>query len=85
MSKRSWVEINEAQLVQNYRAYAAALPTGIQLWAVVKADAYGHGDVHVARLLQKECGARLFAVATVNEAVRLREAGITGIILVQTA
>lgn len=82
MSKRSWVEINEAQLVQNYRAYAAALPTGIQLWAVVKADAYGHGDVHVARLLQKECGARLFAVATVNEAVRLREAGITGIILV---
>ena len=82
MQKRSWVEIDTAQLVKNYRAYAASLPAGMPLWAVVKANAYGHGDTAVACLLQKECGAHLFAVATVDEAVRLRDAGITGEILI---
>ena len=82
MLKRSWVEIDGAQLVKNYRAYAASLPEGLSVWAVVKANAYGHGDVAVSQLLQRECGARLFAVATVDEAVRLREAGIEGEILI---
>lgn len=82
MCKRSWVEIDKAQLVTNFRAYAAALPAGLNLWAVVKANAYGHGDVAVARLLQESCDARLFAVATVDEAIRLREGGISGEILI---
>lgn len=51
------------------------------LMAIVKADAYGHGAVPVARTLHEE-GVRHFAVARPAEGVRLREAGLTGRILV---
>ena len=82
MHGRSWVEIDEGQLIQNFRAYEAALPKGTQVCAVVKANAYGHGDTAVARLLEEACGARLFAVATAREGARLREAGVAGHILI---
>lgn len=49
--------------------------------AVVKADAYGHGAVPVARTLQRE-GVRLFAVACLSEGIQLRKAGIRGKILI---
>ena len=49
--------------------------------AVVKANAYGHGDIRVAERLMAE-GVRLFATATLGEAVSLRRAGISGEILV---
>jgi alanine racemase len=51
------------------------------LMAVVKADAYGHGAVRVARTLRNE-GVEHFAVARVSEAVQLRDAGIEAPILV---
>jgi alanine racemase len=51
------------------------------LMAIVKADAYGHGAVPVARTLRDE-GVQHFAVARPAEGVRLREAGLTGRILV---
>jgi len=49
--------------------------------AVVKADAYGHGAIRIAQCLQKE-SVQMFAVATVAEAIKLRENGILGRILV---
>jgi alanine racemase len=52
-----------------------------ELLAVIKADAYGHGAVPVARVLQEE-GVRRFAVANVPEGVELREAGLEGPVLV---
>jgi alanine racemase len=54
---------------------------GADLMAIVKADAYGHGAVPVARTLRDE-GVRHFAVARPAEGVRLRTAGLTGRILV---
>ncbi len=57
---------------------------GLDLMAVVKANAYGHGAVPVTRFLASEGVAR-FAVATLNEAVELREAGILEPILVFAA
>ncbi len=54
------------------------------LLAVVKANAYGHGAIPVARTLEEE-GVSYFGVATVPEAIELREAGITGRILVMEA
>jgi alanine racemase len=56
-------------------------PAGTQLMAVVKADAYGHGDVAVARAAL-EAGASWIGVALVEEGVRLRDAGIDAPILV---
>src|SRR5262245_61334542 len=65
--------IDLSRLAANYRAVAAAVP--VPLMPVIKADAYGHGAVHVARHLAKQ-GAAMLAVAYVEEAVALRRAGI---------
>ncbi len=68
-------------LASNYRALGTGLPPGCTVLPVVKADAYGHGAVHVARRLGKE-GASTFAVALAEEGLELRRAGITQRILV---
>lgn len=81
IEKRSWIEINLTQLRKNYLEYKKSLKTDAEIMAVIKADAYGHGDVQVARLLS-ECGVHLFAVSNIDEAVGLREAGIQGEILI---
>ena len=81
IEKRSWIEINLSQLKKNYLLYKNSLKADAEIMAVIKADAYGHGDVQVARLLS-ECGVHLFAVSNIDEAVGLREAGIQGEILI---
>ena len=53
---------------------------GVPVMAVVKADAYGHGAVQVARLLQDKCA--FFCVSSILEAMELREAGLTTPILI---
>jgi alanine racemase len=65
--------IDMDRLAANYRAVVAAVP--VPLMPVVKADAYGHGAVEVARRLAA-LGAPLLAVAYVEEAVALRQAGL---------
>lgn len=81
IEKRSWIEINLSQLKHNYLVYKNSLKYEAEIMAVIKADAYGHGDVQVARVLT-ECGCHLFAVSNIDEAVGLREAGIQGEILI---
>jgi alanine racemase len=66
--------IDLGRLAANYRAIAEAVP--VPLMPVVKADAYGHGAVHVAQRLAA-LGAPLVAVAYVEEAVALRGAGLS--------
>jgi alanine racemase len=66
--------IDLGRLAANYRAITAAVP--VPLMPVVKADAYGHGAVHVARRLVAE-GAPMLAVAYVEEALALRGAGVS--------
>lgn len=73
-SHRCWVEINLAALERNLQHIRAALPARIKYVAVVKADAYGHGfQQTVARLMQ--AGADIFAVANIEEAMRIEEIG----------
>lgn len=70
----TWVEISLSKLRRNYqRIRTLAGARGVM--AVIKADAYGHGAVPVARCLA-ECGVDWFGVATVEEALELRAAGI---------
>jgi alanine racemase len=78
---RSWVEVNRAQIAQNFRAVRAAVGPVVEVLPVVKADAYGHGAVEVARVLEAE-GARWLAVSSVEEGVALRQAGAGGRIVV---
>ena len=54
--------------------------TGVPVMAVVKADAYGHGAIQVARLLEGKCA--FFGVSSMLEAMELRKAGLTTPILV---
>lgn len=81
IEKRSWIEINLSQLRTNYNIYKRNLKRNAEIMAVIKADAYGHGDVQVARMLSG-LGVNLFAVSNIDEAVGLREAGIKGEILI---
>lgn len=75
----SWAEIDLTAIADNVSAFRSHLG-GITLCAVVKADAYGHGDVPVA-MTAVESGADWLAVALVEEGIRLREAGIDAPIL----
>lgn len=72
---RTWAEINLDALEHNYRALRAMLPQGCRFVGLVKADAYGHGAVPVARKLE-QLGADMLAIACVDEGEQLRRAGI---------
>lgn len=78
---RTWAEIDLSNLEHNYRALRAMLPQDCRFLGVVKADAYGHGAVPVARKLEK-LGAEYLAVACLDEALELRQAGIKAPILI---
>jgi alanine racemase len=81
IEKRSWVEVNLNQIERNLDIYRHSLTKDAEIMAVIKADAYGHGDAMVARALSAK-GVHLFAVSNIDEAVGLRNAGITGEILI---
>jgi alanine racemase len=75
------VEVNEAALEANARSLRRSLAPGSALMAVVKADGYGHGAVPVARAAAAG-GASCFGVATLQEGVELRQAGLQQPVLV---
>jgi len=80
MIRRTRVEVDLGAIVGNARTVRSL--TGTEIYAVVKADAYGHGAVAVAQALTRAKAASGFAVSLVEEGVTLREAGITAPILV---
>lgn len=77
---RTWAEIDLGALEHNYRALRACAPDS-RFLGVVKANAYGHGAVPVARKLER-LGADYLAVACLAEARELRLAGIAAPILI---
>jgi len=80
-SARCYVEISLSRIAANYRAVRGAVGPGTQIMAVVKANAYGHGAVEVARVLAAE-GAKWLAVSSVDEGIALRRSGIDCRVLV---
>ena len=80
-SQRAWVEIDLGALSGNVKQLVKFLSPRTQLMAVVKADAYGHGSVAVAKTAL-EAGASWLGVATVPEGIQLREDGIKAPILI---
>ena len=71
----AWAEIDTGALRRNTRAFKDLVRSRQRLCCVVKADAYGHGAVPCAKVMHA-VGADMFAVATVNEGIQLREGGI---------
>ena len=78
---RAWVELDRAALEHNTAFLRSRLPEGCRLMPAVKADAYGHGAVPISRELNR-LGVDAFCVACAAEGISLRQAGITGEILV---
>ena len=77
---RAWAEINLDNLIHNFSLIKAAA-SGSKIMSVVKADAYGHGAVEVAKALSK-AGTDWFAVSNIEEALQLRESGISEPVLI---
>lgn len=77
----AWVEINLDNLDFNIKQIKNKIGPDVDLIGVIKADGYGHGSVKTAEILQKN-GVTTFAVATVAEAVELRDNGFTEEIIV---
>lgn len=80
MIRRTRVEVDLAAIIANARAVQGLSKADV--YAVVKADGYGHGAVAVAQALTRAKAAAGFAVSLVEEGVTLREAGITAPVLV---
>ena len=74
----TYVEIDLDAISANFDAIRAK--AGVQVMAIVKADAYGHGAVQIARLLDSKCS--FFGVSSIAEALELRQAGLTKPILI---
>lgn len=72
---RAWAEVSLDAIEENYHLMKAFLPTGSNIIGVLKANAYGHGAVPIAHTLEK-AGCRRMAVASIEEAMELRENGI---------
>lgn len=72
----TWAEINLDALAANFHLVKNRVGPDVNVMAVVKANAYGHGAVECARRLERE-GAKWFGVALPEEGIELRNAGIT--------
>jgi alanine racemase len=72
---RSYVLISREQIARNFRNVRSIAGPNVEVAAVVKADAYGHGAIEVSRVVLAE-GARWLAVSGVDEGAQLRAGGI---------
>ena len=79
--RKTWAEIDRQAILHNVRQVKQGLSEGRKLFAVVKANGYGHGAREVAKAAL-EAGADYLAVALFEEALELRESGIEAPILV---
>ncbi len=81
MQHQIWLDIDLRAIAHNCRQVKSLIPDDTSFMAVVKANAYGHGDIQVARTALNN-GADCLAVARLQEAISLRQAGIRAPILI---
>ena len=79
--RRTWAEVNADAIKHNFNEIRNVVDKDSAVMCVVKADAYGHGAVFLARLYE-EAGADWFAVSNIEEAMQLRENGVSLPILI---
>lgn len=77
----TWVEIDVEATAYNTRRIRAMIGPAVKLLVVLKADAYGHGAIRLARVALNN-GAECIGVASLNEAITLRDAGIIAPIII---
>ena len=79
-SLRTWAEVDLDAVLHNFMAARNHLPENMKLLVTVKANGYGHGAVPIAKLLEDQ--ADYFALAAMDEAVQLRQAGVRAPLLI---
>ncbi len=79
--KRAWAEVSLDSLEGNIRSIQKSLSLGTEIMAVIKADAYGHGEGEICHKLE-EIGIKYFAVSNLDEAISVREHCSNGDILI---
>jgi alanine racemase len=82
-TRPTWAEVSLDNLRHNFGVIRQRVGSEVEICAVVKADAYGHGATECARALEDE-GAAWLGVTSLDEAIPLREAGIEARILLMT-
>ena len=80
--KRCEAVIDLDAVSRNLEGYKSFLPEGTELMCVVKASCYGHCDRAIVPYLQEKHGIKYFAVSNITEAIRLRDCGVKGDILI---
>lgn len=75
MSRFCWLEFNMDHLRNNFMAFRKMAGTGVKIMPAIKVNAYSHGIVACAKILE-ECGADYLGVGSVDEGILLREQGI---------
>lgn len=80
-STRAWVEVDLSKIKHNVEEIQNLIPASSKIMGIVKANAYGHGDLVCTKELI-HCGVDFFGVSSVDEGIRLREHGIEEPILV---
>jgi len=78
----AWKEIDLSALLDNFKTIKGKVGDKVEIIAIVKADAYGHGAKVVSLFLQKFCHIKIFGVAQIEEGIFLRKVGIDKKILV---
>lgn len=78
---RAWIEVDSAALAGNVEFLRSRIPESCRLMPAVKAEAYGHGAVIIARQLNR-LNVNAFCVACLSEGLTLRKAGVKGKILI---
>ena len=81
IQKRFWAEVNLDAVKYNFLQAKRAIKDGTKICCVIKANAYGHGAVALARFYER-IGADYFAVSNIEEALELRRGKIKNPILV---
>jgi alanine racemase len=77
----AWAEINLTNAAFNIKNIKSKVGPGVRIMGIIKADGYGHGSVKMAEVLA-ENGVASFGVATLEEAITLRKAGVSSEIVV---
>ncbi|MGL5978592.1 MAG: alanine racemase [Erysipelotrichaceae bacterium] len=77
----AWLEIDLSKIEHNVKEVSRLIPATSKIMGIVKDNAYGHGDVEVAQAMEAN-GVDFFGVSSMEEAVRLRKAGISANILI---
>ena len=79
--RRTWAEVDLDSIEHNFNIIKQTVGNNTKIMCVIKADAYGHGAVYLAKLYE-QCSASYFAVSNIEEAMQLRENGISLPILI---